>query len=1245
MKKVIEQILQDDNFFNRKRPLLSFSISEIEGEVEYGKTLQGSFKIIADTNAEAGNTVSSNGVIYVASDKYKPEGFIYSTDLRMSVNHEQFGGKIMEITYQYDAKGLEEGSIMEGKLDIVSNVGEYEIPYRIRISKNVPKSSMGEVRNLFHFTNLAKSNWLEAVNLFYSSHFPEILSQNQENYEEYLTVYRSLIQVSNQEFENPIDTIFKKSESQTEYLDQDLYRDQNLENFLVYTRKKTRITYMADVIKIAMEAPSEMVKQKICIVREGWGYTRIKVEVQGEFLSIDKNIVLDEDFLGNVYELNYYIDPDKVYLQENKGKIIVSDKYNRIEIPVTIARKGKALKYAEESISNVHRDRKALVQIMNGYLDFRLGRLSKNQWTRENAVIINRMLHRDMNDVITRLYQVQLLITEGNLKEAELILQRVGIFVETEELSPEIKGYYYYLSSLCNKSDSEIRELVEKTELLYVQNVKSWRLAWMMLYLKPEYLDNDQKKWDFIKHQYEIGNNSPILFLEAIQAVTRTPSIMSELSDFELTFLSFVNRKHVFSKEIRNRFVFLVPRIKAFSDEIFDLLKACYSLEEKDETLQEICVLLMKGNKIGNEYFCWYERAVEHEIRVTRLYEYYLMSIDLEYSGKLPKMILMYFAYRSNLDYERNAFLYANILKHKKEYRDIYDEYYPIIEQFACEQLLKGRISDNLGFIYEQMIPPLLEEPEYATAYLKLYFKAVIHTEKEGMVNVVVSNKALSEEYVYPIYQGDANIDLVGNQNVIALEDEYGDRYFDEEFYSKEFVIKNRNYLEKVLKNADISLMSALYQAGRYGNAIVIEKDNVDDLLWLSQQPQLTKQYQIELMLNLLQYYFDLDEISALDELIERFNPDELNCNQREICIHIMVARGMYDKAMEWIRNYGKEGIDYKIILRLCDRVLMRSDFAFDSEILRICEDTFNTGKYDETMLKYLIKYAKGNSMQLKNLWRAADSFDLDVHELLEKMLLQILYSGEVIGEETNIYQEYVAGGAHPELEKAFLVFLSYKYFNKQEKVDEKVFDRVIYLTQYDEKVPLCCKLAYLKKTTEVMKRGRLFDAEKALIPVYLKEMAANQIFFPFFMEFKKLAPELEMMADRCFIEYHGNEGSRVILHYVIEQEGTMNREYKKEEMPHMYAGIYIKSFILFQSEKIQYYITEEDGRSEKLTQSSVLERNSQSAPGEINKESRFAMINSLVVSRENKDYANYCKIAGEYAKQSYLVEHLFKPE
>ena len=91
--------------------------------------------------------------------------------------------------------------------------------------------------------------------------------------------------------------------------------------------------------------------------------------------------------------------------------------------------------------------------------------------------------------------------------------------------------------------------------------------------------------------------------------------------------------------------------------------------------LQEVCSLLIKGSKTGPDAFTWYQMGVESHLRITNLYEYYMASVDLDAVLELPKVILMYFSFQSNLDYEHSAFLYAYLLKHRKDYEELYEHY------------------------------------------------------------------------------------------------------------------------------------------------------------------------------------------------------------------------------------------------------------------------------------------------------------------------------------------------------------------------------------------------------------------------------------------------------------------------------------------------------------------------------------------------------------------------------------------
>ena len=131
--------------------------------------------------------------------------------------------------------------------------------------------------------------------------------------------------------------------------------------------------------------------------------------------------------------------------------------------------------------------------------------------------------------------------------------------------------------------------------------------------------------------------------------------------------------------------------------------------------------------------------------------------------------------------------------------------------------------------------------------------------------------------------------------------------------YEVKRIIKTEPHIEDVMVAAGLSLYPALYLAENAYNEDAVNERNEAALLYLSECNETTKEYQLQLLMGLVQYYFDKDEIAKLDELMLRIDPADLSVEMREQCIHIIIARGMYDRALDWVETYGTEYIDDKI--------------------------------------------------------------------------------------------------------------------------------------------------------------------------------------------------------------------------------------------------------------------------------------------------------------------------------------------
>ena len=214
MQEIVEQILKGN--FELDEGTLEFSDVKLELAIGRGELYEGSFQIFA------------NRAEYV-------QGKVYSSDLRMECLTPEFSGNAAEIAFLFHGEDMEEGDVVKGAFYVLSNCGEYYLPFVVSVEYFVLDSSIGPIRNLFHFANLAKSDWKEAVNLFYSSAFSRVFEGNDKQY------YEDYAGLS----AHP-------------------YSERNMEEFLIKIRKKQRVEYVVDNQKITVEAgPKETITVRL----------------------------------------------------------------------------------------------------------------------------------------------------------------------------------------------------------------------------------------------------------------------------------------------------------------------------------------------------------------------------------------------------------------------------------------------------------------------------------------------------------------------------------------------------------------------------------------------------------------------------------------------------------------------------------------------------------------------------------------------------------------------------------------------------------------------------------------------------------------------------------------------------------------------------------------------------------------------------------------------------------------------
>ena len=1131
------------------------------------------------------------------------EGHVTASDLRMECVTSQFAGSEDEISYRFDAAGMEAGEEVNGFFYIISNRGEYYLPFQVNVLQNEISSSLGEIRNLFHFTNLARSNWEEAVRLFYSPEFKQVFTGHDR---QHYAAYKGLSTVPGNEH--------------------------NVEEFLLEINKKKPMEYLPEESEIRIEDPSPEARYAFVVNRNGWGYTHLQIRAEGGFLNLPEETLLDDAFEGNVCRRYYHIDQEQLHSGYNYGAILLVQESKTIRIPVTVVQRaavGRRL--------GMQREKKQLtVQLMEYYQAYRFKKIGATTWLSETNKLLSRMEQLDDRDVAVKLFRGQMLLSQERANEAKWQIEKQREQVDAwRDENPALWCYYLYLTTLVNEDDVYADEVAQTVLRVYEQRRGDWRIAWLLLYLCEEYTESPSRRWLLLEEVFSYRCTSPILYMEAWSILCMNPAMLRKLDLFEEQVLTYAVKHSLMQEEILLQVVYLAGQSRGYSERLFRILKGCYTQIPHKEVLHEICTLLIKGNRSGEDCFFWYQAGVEENLRITRLYEYYMMSLPKDFDGELPKIVLMYFAYRSDLPYGLTAYLYAYVHRRREELEEIYVNYMAPMERFVLEQIKRGRINRDLAYLYSHILTPAMIDEESARTLVSLLFMREIKAPQEGVKEVILAYPCRADIKSFPLSEGRAFVPVYESRCKILLGDGEGNR----------FTASVPCQVEALLSPARLSGMIAPYVRNHLGyavhvcyeqqNTFAVQEDSVDLFVLLSRSERIEEAERRKIRRMVVKFYYEQDRMRELDEYLLSLHPEDVNCGDRGEIVRCMVNRGMYEEAYEWVLRFGPYAVDAKTLLKLGSRLLDLTEAEEDPFLVGMLTYVVKKGKYDDNVLQYLVRWFSGTIKEMRDVWQIAESFGTDTYKLCERLLTQMLYTGAHVGEKLEIFRSYSRNGGSERIRAAFVSACCYDYVVNGEITDPYIFESVLQL--YREAAPLhrVCKIAYLSFMAD---RERPEETQR-ICAVFLEELLAEGIVFPFYKNYFGCIPQLSIYLDKTMVEYRTKPGVRVRIHYLIQNEGSEEQEYIHEEMQDMFGGICVKEFILFFGEKLQYYITEESEAGEQVTQSDEISRGD---TGQDDLEGRFALINDIMTGKTLQDYDTVSNLLFEYFRQDHMVDQIF---
>lgn len=1174
MKKKIEQLLSGK--FKYEQPQLLFSQDKILVGLKSGETKKGE-------------------IYFGTEDNQKIRGYITSSHRRFVPGFDRFSGTTICLPYGVDGTGMEEGESVKGWLCFTTNIGEYKLSFEICVEKEQIKSTVGEIQTVDSFCDIAKRDFREAYRIFTDKNFVAVLKSESG-----------------------------KGKSLYAGMSQQPVTYQHLEEFLISMGKKEKVSLSLKKEGESFYRIKESVKESFIIQRSGWGHLRLDIEVNGDFLDVEKRVVTDEDFIGSYYELDYVIRGDKIGKGVQYGEIVIKSPYQNLVYRISVSRTAKVCVNVRAG------EKRRRLALAEQYLEYRCGRTDKKTWIRESYSEIQKLKESGFEYPEYQIYEAYLLHQQGNDQEAnEILIQYQDKSFTKEDL--EFAGLFLYVCTLTGLYKDKGHAL-RKIQNFYMQKEDSFWLFWIVQQMDPSVKASPSKALFMMEELFEKGCKSPMLYMDAWEYICKDMTLLHRLTPFWVQVFLFASRKKLLTEELTMRFAYLSGYEKTYHENLYRALDMGYEAFPSRDTLEAVCKYIMKGNPRKPEYFKWFSMAVDQGLRLTRLYEYYVETMDTSYQRELPKPLLMYFTYNNNtLGDTRKAFIYASIIANKERESQTYENYKENMAAFAKQKIREGRINENYAAIYQEF----LSEPdtkEDAQALATRMFTNRLYCDDKKIRSVIVRHRQLDREEVYPVVQGVAYPRIYTEDAAVLFQDEKQRRYCSTVNYSRKNLMDERELVDSVLKNNVSEPGVLLY----YCENNEIHRENLPIFLKLVGNEAFAEDYKNTVRKKILDYYAEYAHSEDLDDYLCNLDYHAYALVDKKTLLQVLISRHLFQQAMGIIEEFGFEGLAMRDLLKLTSRMILKCEEAEDEELLALSSAVYRSGIYDEVILMYLMKYRFGPVEDLISIWKSARGFEMDTYDLEEKILGILMFTQDYRKEGETVLASYVKHAGKERIIGAYLTQVAYGIFVKEYPMSNFIYKCLEHA--YVKKWPVnrICRLALFQALSkEKNQNEQIVSIEKEI----LEECVKDNMTFTFF---RRLSPKLlepYQLDDKTFVEYHASPDAKVILFYGLDTGLGKEMEYKTEPLHDVYEGIFTKTFTLFYGETLHYYFQIEENGKIRKTQERVITMNRvEGIP-----ESKYQLINQILSARRLEKEQEVLEKLRQYQHQERYVKEMFR--
>lgn len=1139
--------------YQLKQEKFSITLSEqkIEIEVEAGSSYEGSFSMASDCESDI-------------------VGEIVSTQDLVEVKNKVIEGNEVEVFYLFKGKLALAGQQFTGRFYLITNAGEYEIPYTIHIVAPTLKCSHGKINTLDEFANLAAEQWEEAKELLFCDEFYKVFLKDNIHLRE---IYRELCKGKD--------------------------RDCILEEFLKAVDCKNVIKLEPQEDKVSLS--EEQAHTTIAIKKSEWGYIKGSIRTEKGYFQASYDTFLTSDFEEEVLYVSVFMAEECEKNTNLEDKLIVETPYETLIIPIYYK---KSVEQEEAGKKKVDLEvQKAYFAIYKQYLYFRTGKKNFDEAASKIKSSISVLEKKGEEPYFCALLRFQIAIL-GEEDGLEQMARKIELHRKEYLATKNIRDYYYYLMALYKKDHSSVIEAVAQIQETFEKRCTPLSF-FFLVYLDKDLIHDKKRQYEIIKELYKQGYCPCYLYFEVLELLNQNSSFMDKLGNFEVSVFEWGMRYGYISFSLSYRFTQLVSQEKHFSKRLFRILERLYQIEADSVYLSAICSILIRGNRIGREYHTYFEEGMEANLKLIGLNEYYIRSMDYSAYPILPKTLLTYFTYSNSLNDKERAYLYTNVFLNQKEYEFVYDTYEIKMKEFMKEQLILGNVNEHLVILYESF---LRGKTDVDTVKLmpNIIFKKKLICHNENMRGVYVKHDEEEQNTYVSLVDGICYVDLCTKNYTLNFTDKRGNLYMRGIDYELVDLLNEEDYMDicrKVCLEEERVLIHSVEE-------MLQSKEKTEEfvrvgsfVLYNRHVEQWVREETIEYILD---YYYEKEDLDNLKNYLDKVDYKYIRPVYRSTLMNYYIATGEVEDAYFGTELYGSDKMSKEQLYYLSRFGITMQKNQRDMLTANMSYEAFSGGQYDADTLQYLMEHYVGRVSDLLRIWNVAKQEKIEQAKFEQRILIQALFTRtEQENQVFEVFLSYYEKEPEGKVVYSYIPYVASGYLIEGRQVPESFFEILGQECQNRHVRDLKSKVAYLYYYSD---KDDLGDDTKETIKVLMKEMFGNHMMFPFFLQFKDIVDFPKGILAKTFVTYHGESNQSVQFFYTLKDD--IDEYAHQVQMREVFDGIYVYEMYVFSQEVFDYYILI-DGKIKKGKEYITIE--SFYEEGEETKGTRFALLDQIL--------------------------------